>query len=200
MPQFNIHWKGCPHHHLPRIRVASCPKGNHSPRSLSHLATQDIVRSTFGSHLEKARLEQRTNTRRERRRICRSSVKSCAGGQGSQKPKQDVRFSGSNICHSVVRPINKGRQIIQYLIWTLSARKVLFVHWLMMPRLQQVRLMILPRSRTFLNMLSLSTRWLLDRVTNQSILRPTTKRAIFFPKFHLRSWPRWTSTIFRECH
>jgi hypothetical protein len=67
MPQFNIHWKGCPHRHLPRIRVASSSYGTVQGRSHAHIAAQDVVKLPLGLALEKSRQQQRIRACRRMR-------------------------------------------------------------------------------------------------------------------------------------
>lgn len=71
MPNIKIHWKGCPHHRLPRIRVASTPRN--SVRTRSQLAAEQVLQVPLGKPLDQARKKQRINFRRFGRRRGRSS-------------------------------------------------------------------------------------------------------------------------------
>ncbi len=71
MPNIKIHWKGCPHHRLPRIRVASTPRT--SVRTRSQLAAEQVLRVPLGRPLDEARKKQRFHFRHFRRGRGRSS-------------------------------------------------------------------------------------------------------------------------------
>jgi hypothetical protein len=79
MPNIKIHWKGCPHHRLPRVRVASTPRN--SVRIRSQLAAEQVLRVPLGSSLEQARKKQRFNFRLRRR-------------HASQRARQHIQVFG----------------------------------------------------------------------------------------------------------
>jgi len=66
MQNIKIHWKGYPHHRLPRIRVASSPRN--SVRTRSQLAAEQVLRAPLGSSIEQERKKHRFNWRLRRRR------------------------------------------------------------------------------------------------------------------------------------
>ncbi|KAE9381323.1 hypothetical protein N431DRAFT_457922 [Stipitochalara longipes BDJ] len=66
MPNIKLHWKGYPHHRLPRIRVASTPRN--SVRTRSQLAAEQVLRAPLGDSIEQARKNYRLNWRLRRRR------------------------------------------------------------------------------------------------------------------------------------
>jgi len=66
MQNIKIHWKGYPHHRLPRIRVASSP--HNSVRTRSQLAAEQVLRAPLGTSIEQERKKHRFNWRLRRRR------------------------------------------------------------------------------------------------------------------------------------
>jgi hypothetical protein len=95
MPSFNVHWKGCPHHRLPRIRVASTPRT--SIRTRSQIAAEQALRIPLGTALEEARKKQRFNFRFRRRRGRRSRSTSTivrARKHASQRARQHIQVFG----------------------------------------------------------------------------------------------------------
>ena len=66
MQNIKIHWKGYPHHRLPRIRVASSP--HNSVRTRSQLAAEQVLRTPLGTSIEQERKKHRFNWRLRRRR------------------------------------------------------------------------------------------------------------------------------------
>jgi hypothetical protein len=72
MPHLNIHWKGYPHRHLPRIRV-SCHSSVRS-RSIAQVAAEQALQTTLSEALKKKRKKQRMkpSTRRQRARLSRA--------------------------------------------------------------------------------------------------------------------------------
>lgn len=101
MPNIKIHWKGCPHNRLPRIRVASTARS--SVRSRSQRAAEQVLRAPLGASLEQARKKQRFNLRFRRRK---------------------GRSSRSNATSAVIRSrrhaIQRARQHIQVFGWGMS--------------------------------------------------------------------------------
>jgi hypothetical protein len=105
MPNIKIHWKGRPHHHLPRIRVASTPRN--SVRSRSQLAAEQVLRVPLGNSLLQARKKQRFNFRFRRRR-----------GRSS-------RSTGTSaVVRSRRHAIQRARQHIQVFGWAASQAKL----------------------------------------------------------------------------
>jgi hypothetical protein len=97
MPNIKIHWKGCPHHRLPRVRVASTPRN--SVRIRSQLAAEQVLRVPLGSSLEQARKKQRFNfrLRRRRGRSSRSTGRSAvvrSRRHASQRARQHIQVFG----------------------------------------------------------------------------------------------------------
>jgi len=95
MPNFSIHWKGCPHHRLPRIRVASTPRT--SIRTRSQIAAEQALRIPLGTALEEARKRQRFNLRFRRRRGRSSKSTSTvvrSRRQASQRARQHIQVFG----------------------------------------------------------------------------------------------------------
>jgi hypothetical protein len=99
MPNIKIHWKGCPHHRLPRIRVASTPRN--SVRTRSQLAAEQVLRVPLGIPLDQARKKQRFNFRRfPRRRVRRSSRSTGTSSvvrtrrRASQRARQHIQAFG----------------------------------------------------------------------------------------------------------
>jgi hypothetical protein len=74
MQQLNIHWKGYPHRHLPRIRVASPHQSGAHSHFRSQPASRDAVRLPFSLELEKCREQQRPGVRPRKRSSRRSST------------------------------------------------------------------------------------------------------------------------------
>jgi hypothetical protein len=68
MLQFNIFWKGCPHRHLPSIRVASPHYGSTASRQYAHIAALEVCRLPYSLAFKKARLRERTRIRRSKQR------------------------------------------------------------------------------------------------------------------------------------
>ncbi|KAF4627669.1 hypothetical protein G7Y89_g10487 [Cudoniella acicularis] len=89
MPHFNIHWKGCPHRRLPRIRSASV--GSRS-RSLAQIAAEEVRRRPLSAELERERRKQRLANRR---RQGRSSKTSSAAVQVRKRSSRPVRYSST---------------------------------------------------------------------------------------------------------
>jgi hypothetical protein len=97
MPNIKIHWKGSPHHRLPRIRVPSTPRN--SVRTRSQLAAEQVLRLPLGSSLEQARKKQRFNfrLRRRRGRSSRSTGRSAvvrSRRHASQRARQHIQVFG----------------------------------------------------------------------------------------------------------
>lgn len=95
MPNFNVHWKGCPHHRLPRIRVVSTPRT--SIRTRSQIAAEQALRIPLGTALEEARKKQRFDFRFRRRRGRSSRSTSTvvrSRRQASQRARQHIQVFG----------------------------------------------------------------------------------------------------------
>jgi hypothetical protein len=94
MPNFNIHWKGCPHRRLPRIRVASTP--HTSIRTCSQIASKQVLQIPLGGALEQARKKQGFNfrLRRRRGRSSRSTSAVRSRRQAAQRARQHIQVFG----------------------------------------------------------------------------------------------------------
>lgn len=94
MPYINIHWKGHPQHHLPKIRVASTPSV--SVRNRSTAAAQQVAKLPLGPGLEQERKKNRFNfrVRRRRGRSSRTSVVAQAKRRASQRARQNIQVFG----------------------------------------------------------------------------------------------------------
>jgi hypothetical protein len=86
MPQFNIHWEGSPHRHLPRIRVAS--------PHYAHFAALNVCRFPYSLDLQKARLQQHIRIRRKKQIIQGSLGGIMVSNYSSQQTMSDTRLSG----------------------------------------------------------------------------------------------------------
>ena len=86
MHHLNIHWKGRPHHRLPRIRVASV--SSHS-RSFVHIAAENALKRPLGSHLQRER--RKHIFRFGRRRRSRSSRSSSSAIQARKRASLRAR-------------------------------------------------------------------------------------------------------------
>jgi hypothetical protein len=89
MPNFNVHWKGCPHRHLPRIRVASISRTSIQSQTVAQVAAEDVVRSPLSTALEQERKKQLFRLRR--RRALRSSRGSSAALRARNRVSQRAR-------------------------------------------------------------------------------------------------------------
>ncbi|RDW77071.1 hypothetical protein BP6252_05124 [Coleophoma cylindrospora] len=72
MPNFNINWRGCPHH-LPRIGLAS-PQHASFHNTASQIAAQNAFKQPLTAPLERLRKKQRQRVRRRRDRASRNST------------------------------------------------------------------------------------------------------------------------------
>lgn len=94
MPHFNIHWKGCPHRHLPRIRVASPHYGTTASRRFAHIAALEVCQLPYSLAFQRARLQQRIRVRR-RKQISRASLESITTPRRiSQRARSNIWLSG----------------------------------------------------------------------------------------------------------
>jgi hypothetical protein len=89
MQQLNIHWKGYPHHNLPRIRVASSHPDDIHSRFLSKIASHDVIGLPFELELEKSREQQRKEAKRRIRCPRRLSGDATISRQISRGLEQD---------------------------------------------------------------------------------------------------------------
>jgi hypothetical protein len=95
MLNFNIHWKGCPHRHLPRIRVASSRRASVHSRSIAHVAAEDAFRRPLTSELELERKKQRSALLRRRlRRSCSSLAAVRTRKLASLRARQHIHAFG----------------------------------------------------------------------------------------------------------
>ncbi len=94
MPQFSIHWKGYPHHRLPRIRVTSPQYDSVSARGYAQFAALEVSQLPYSLALQKARLQHRVRNRRRKCISHRSVGYIVASRRTSQRAKSNVRLSG----------------------------------------------------------------------------------------------------------
>jgi len=94
MPQFNIHWKGCPHRHLPRIRVASPQYGSGSGCLYAHFAALEASRLPYSLAFQRARLQQRIRTHRRKQRSRGSLGGIIVSRRTPQREMSDIRLFG----------------------------------------------------------------------------------------------------------
>ncbi|CAG8950429.1 hypothetical protein HYFRA_00006925, partial [Hymenoscyphus fraxineus] len=74
MPSFNIHWRGCPHRHLPRIPSTSIRRASPASQSVAQTAAEDVMRSPLDPALQQERRKQRSKVRSRRSRSSRCSA------------------------------------------------------------------------------------------------------------------------------
>ena len=98
MPAFNIHWKGCPHRHLPHVRTASTPRSSIRGESIARVAAEEVVRSPLSAALEQERKKQLLKLRRRRAsRLSRgSSAVLRSRKRASQRAGQHIQVFGWN--------------------------------------------------------------------------------------------------------
>jgi hypothetical protein len=94
MPQFNIHWKGCPHRHLPRIRVASPHYGTTASRHFARIAALEACQLPYSLALQRARLQQRIRIRRRKQRSWESLKGITTPRRMSQRAMSNIWLSG----------------------------------------------------------------------------------------------------------
>ena len=94
MPNFNIHWRGYPHRHLPRIRVASSSGTSVRSRRVPRIAVADSNRQPLGAELERQRKKQRFIIRRHRSRKSRCSSAARARKHASLTARQHIQVFG----------------------------------------------------------------------------------------------------------
>jgi hypothetical protein len=94
MPQFNIHWKGYPHRHLPRIRVTSPHYGTVRGPRYAHFAALNACQLPYSLDLQRARQQQDIRIRRKKQNIRGSLRRIMASSRSSQQIMSDIRLSG----------------------------------------------------------------------------------------------------------
>lgn len=88
-----IHWKGSPHHHLPRIRFASKSRVSSHNRSHANAAAENVLTRTLSSQLVRERKKARFGVGKNR--SARSSRSSCSAVR--TKHKRDTRRAREHI-------------------------------------------------------------------------------------------------------
>jgi len=94
MPQFNIHWKGYPHRHLPRIRVTSPHYGTVRGPHYAHFAALNACQLPYSLDLQRARQQQDIRIRRKKQNIRGSLRRIMASSRLSRQIMSDIRLSG----------------------------------------------------------------------------------------------------------
>jgi hypothetical protein len=101
MQQLNIHWKGYPHHHLPRIRVASSHQSSAHDHFRSQPASGNAIRLPFSLEPEKCREKQRATVRPQKRSSRHSSGDATIQRRASRSVEQGVDTFQWNTPHTV---------------------------------------------------------------------------------------------------
>lgn len=94
MPQFNIHWKGYPHRHLPRIRVTSPHYGTVRPPRYAHFAALNACQLPYSLDLQRVRQQQEVRIRRKKQNIRESLRRIMTSSRSSQQIMSDIQLSG----------------------------------------------------------------------------------------------------------
>ena len=95
MRNLRTHWKGYPHHHLPRIRCASSSFTPTRNQSLSHEAAKQVSRKPFSAALLQERLKRRIKLGRRRVRRSRSSSSvASARRRNTERAQQHIQVFG----------------------------------------------------------------------------------------------------------
>ena len=95
MPNFNIHWRGYPHRHLPRIRVASPTRASVRSGHTTRFAPRDSISHSLRDKLERERKKQKFAFRRRRGRKSRStSSVGKARKHASLRARQHIQVFG----------------------------------------------------------------------------------------------------------
>lgn len=106
MSTLNIQWKGRPHHHLPRVPIASSASTYGTP----NLAAKDALNLPFGKKLERARVEQRMKARKRWREGCQEPSTGWVGIKMRPELSQ-AENSAANTPMDMLRPMNHSEEL-----------------------------------------------------------------------------------------
>jgi hypothetical protein len=118
MPQFNIHWKGCPHRHLPRIRVASPHYGTVCSRHFAHIAALEAGQLPYSLALQRARVQQRIRIRRGKHRARGSLGGIIALRQTSQRAMPNIQTLGLESPQEDIASKEQGNKDLEVPLFT----------------------------------------------------------------------------------
>lgn len=111
MPYPNVHWKGRPHRHLPRIRVASFPSAVTPNCYYSNTAAQNVAQNPLGTALEIARQQERIKARARRGANRRSSADNVVRRRVTQKAKRSPLYSSRSLSSRVASSSTNSAKI-----------------------------------------------------------------------------------------